>query len=296
MSTYNQQFKLHDGRWLGYDERGPADGKPLFYFHGSPSSRLEAKLYIRDAVLQSLRVRLIAVDRPGMGLSSFQANRSLLDFPQDVLALADYLKIERFSVLAYSLGGPYGAACALAAPERVMKVGIVSGAALFNLPELARNLNAGTRRFLELPRRRPWAAHLFLAMLNALARIAPDRLLAQAQGLLPAADVRVMAAEREFQRQFIAMLRQAMRQGTAGAYYESLLAGKDWGFRLQDVQTPVILWHGRADKNIPVEMADYMAAALPHCEAQFYLAEGHLSLFKRNAEEIIRALCRPLPA
>jgi hypothetical protein len=33
MSRFNQQLRLPDGRRLGYDERGPADGKPLFKKH-----------------------------------------------------------------------------------------------------------------------------------------------------------------------------------------------------------------------------------------------------------------------
>ena len=106
MSELNQQMQLPDGRRLGYDERGPSNGKPLFYFHGSPSSRVESTLYVSEDLLQSLNVRLIAVDRPGMGLSDFQPNRRILDCSQDVVALADHLNIERFAILAYSLGGP----------------------------------------------------------------------------------------------------------------------------------------------------------------------------------------------
>jgi pimeloyl-ACP methyl ester carboxylesterase len=86
------------------------------------------------------------------------------------------------------------------------------------------------------------------------------------------------------------MVREATRQGIRGAYHESLLAITNWGFRLQDIQMPVMLWHGEADQNVPVEMARYMATAIPKCEAKFYPNEGHLSMFKRNVEEIIRAL------
>lgn len=78
MSKLNQQFLLADGRRLGYDERGPSTGKPLFYFHGSPSSRLESTLYVSENSLHSLNIRLIVMDRPGLGLSDFQPNRRLL--------------------------------------------------------------------------------------------------------------------------------------------------------------------------------------------------------------------------
>ena len=86
------------------------------------------------------------------------------------------------------------------------------------------------------------------------------------------------------------MVREAMRQGTRGAFHESLLTVTDCRFRLQDIHMPVSLWHGEADQNIPVEMARFAAAALPQCEAKFYPEEGHLSLFKKQAEEILRAL------
>jgi pimeloyl-ACP methyl ester carboxylesterase len=291
MSKLNQQFLLPDGRRLGYDEHGPSNGKPLFYFHGSPSSRVESALYMNEELLQSLNVRLIAVDRPGMGLSDFQPNRSLLDWPQDVLALADHLKIERFAILAYSLGGPYGLASAFAIPQRLTKVGIVSGAALFTETELVNNINEGTRRFLNMPREKPWASRLFLGtMLVVMPRIAPNRFIAGAASVLPKPDRVLVSTNPVLQKGFIRSVREAMRQGTRGAFHESLLAISDWGFRLQDIQTPIQLWHGEEDQNIPIEMARYAAAAVPKCEAKFYPNEGHLSLFKKNAEEIIHAL------
>ena len=250
MSKRNQQFHLSDGRRLGYDERGAPDGKPVFYLHGSPSSRLESKLYLSEDLLQSSGVRLIAVDRPGMGLSDFQPNRRLLDFPNDVLALADHLKIERFAILAYSLGGIHGLACAFAIPERLTQVGIVSGAALFTEPELMTNINEGTRKYLALPRDNPFAARLFLGMMAGMIRFTPKLMTASAASNLPAPD-RPIAADSKFQAGFVYMLREALRNGTRGALHESLLSITDYGFRLQDIQLPMMLWHGEEGKKLP---------------------------------------------
>ncbi len=144
MPKLDQQFQLPDGRRLGYDEYGSSDGKSLFYFHGSPSSRIKSTLFISEELLLSLNVRLFAVDRPGMGLSDFQTNRRILDWSQDVIALVNHLGMERFSILAYSLGGPYGLACGFAIPQHLHKVGVVSGAALFTKSELMNNINKGT--------------------------------------------------------------------------------------------------------------------------------------------------------
>lgn len=295
MPKLDQEMQLTGGRILGYDERGPSTGRPLFYFHGSPSSRIESRMYVSDQILESLHVRMIVADRPGLGLSTFQPGRSLLDWPSDVLALADHLKIDRFSILAYSLGGPYGAACAFAIRERLLRVGIVSGAALFTLPELTTNINEGTRSFLFMPREKPWLSRLYLGlMLGILPRLAPGSFVAGAASLLPEADRKIVQSNSTFRDGFIAMVREATRQGTRGAFWESLLTVTEYGFRLQDIQIPVHIWHGEADKNIPVEMARSMAAAIPGSEARFYPQEGHLSLFKNRAEEIILALVQDM--
>lgn len=289
MPKLTQQFQLPDGRKLGYDEYGLSDGRPLFYFHGSPSARVKFSLFGSDTLLNPLKVRLIAVDRPGVGLSDFQPGRRLLDFPNDLIALADHLKIKRFAVIAYSLGGPYGMACAYAISDRLTKVGIVSGAALFTQPELMQNINEGTRRYLNLPRENPFAARIFLWMIGATARFLPKLEVANAATLLPPPD-RAVVSDPTIQKGFVTILHEAFRQGTRGAFHESLLSVTDYGFRIQNIQIPVLLWHGEADQNVPIAMARYAESAIPECEAKFYPNEGHLSLFKKNIVEIIRAL------
>ena len=61
-------LRLRNGRIVGFLQVGKADGPVVFHFHGHGSSRLEALLVSEQAV--SLGVRLIAVDRPGIGRSS----------------------------------------------------------------------------------------------------------------------------------------------------------------------------------------------------------------------------------
>ncbi|MDJ0497340.1 MAG: alpha/beta hydrolase [Acidimicrobiia bacterium] len=102
----SQTLRLEGGRALGYAEWGDASGFPLFHFHGSSSSRLERP--VQPDVLSA--VRLVTIDRPGHGLSDFQPDRSLLDWPEDIAALADHLGIEGFAVSGWSFGGPYALA------------------------------------------------------------------------------------------------------------------------------------------------------------------------------------------
>jgi len=94
---------LRDGRRVGFPACGKASGRPVFYCHGFPASRLEVILADRIAVQKG--IRLIGVDRPGYGLSddSLWHNRS--DWAEDVTEMADRLGIERFSILGAPGGG-----------------------------------------------------------------------------------------------------------------------------------------------------------------------------------------------
>jgi pimeloyl-ACP methyl ester carboxylesterase len=123
----NKQIKLKDGRMLGYDEYGAPDGKPVIFIHGFPGSRLDWPLFDPDDSAVELNARIIAVDRPGMGLSDFKPGREILDWPDDVTELADMLQMDKFAVLAVSGGGPYGNACAFKIPERLTETAIVCG-------------------------------------------------------------------------------------------------------------------------------------------------------------------------
>src|SRR4051794_20731127 len=125
MSEDLRQLRLSDGRRLAYCEYGSPAGKPVLYFHGWPGSRLEAKL--ADPVAKKFNAKIIAIDRPGFGMSDFKPNRTLLDWPLDVCELADALGLDRFAVVGVSGGGPYALACARRIPERLTSVAVICG-------------------------------------------------------------------------------------------------------------------------------------------------------------------------
>lgn len=94
----------------------------------------------------------------------------------------------------------------------------------------------------------------------------------------------------EVQQTFLAMFKEALRQGSHGAQHETRLMVTAWDFKPQDIQIPVYLWHGEDDRNAPIAMGRYMADAIPNSQAKFYPGEGHISLFMKYAEEIFRTL------
>lgn len=278
-------IRLRDGRRLGYAEWGDRAGSPLLYFHGWPGSRLEGRLGADAA--RANGVRLIALDRPGMGLSEYQPRRSLMDWPDEVVQLAAALGLERFAVLGISGGGPYAAVCASKLSERLTRVGIVSSLAPLDVPGVAAGMGRRNRMAFQLIGRVAALRRALFAATAISARRRPDRTLER--GLGEAMDKQYLA--RPVVRKVLAeSLSEAFRSGGRGPAWEMGLYTRPWGFRLEDIRIPVYLSHGEQDANAPVAMGRYLAAVIPECQATFYPGEGHLHFVDR-LPEILAALC-----
>ena len=120
--------RLSGGRRLGYAEYGPARGRPLLWFHGTPGARRQIAPEART-LAHERGVRIVAVERPGIGESTPHVYRALVEFAADIEQLADSLGIDRFGVAGLSGGGPYALACAHEMPARVVAVGVLGGVA-----------------------------------------------------------------------------------------------------------------------------------------------------------------------
>jgi pimeloyl-ACP methyl ester carboxylesterase len=98
--TGDATIRLSDGRRLQAFEVGKSDGPSIFHCHGNGSSRLEVLTVA--AAAEQLGVRLISLDRPGIGRSDPKPGYRLLDWPDDVVEVADQLGIEQFAVEGFS--------------------------------------------------------------------------------------------------------------------------------------------------------------------------------------------------
>jgi pimeloyl-ACP methyl ester carboxylesterase len=289
VSKLEQQIRLRDGRALAYDEHGVTGGRPLLYFHGSPSARTEAMLFDLPAVAARLGIRLIVPDRPGLGLSDYQPGRRITDWPADVVALAETLGIDRFGVVGFSGGGPYALVCARLIPERLTAVGVVSAAAPFDVPGLASGIARDSRRFMHLAREKPWLSRLITQLMVLMARLAPERMVNNALAALPDPDRQFMSQPKP-RAIFPQMIREAGRRGPRGAQWDTALMVSSWEFDPRQIELPVQLWHGEADQNAPVAMGRYLAGAIPQVRATFIPGEGHLSVLAKHAEGILKSV------
>jgi pimeloyl-ACP methyl ester carboxylesterase len=279
----SQTIKLRDGRTLGYAEYGAPQGKPIFYFHGFPSSRIDWPIFDSDAIATRLNARIIAADRPGTGLSDFKSDRQILDWPDDVIELADALHVDRFAALGISGGGPYAAACAFKIPQRLTATAIVCGMG----PSEAPGAKDGTAMLLT--GKSAFMRKMLLMLMAMGFRRNPDRFLSQMKDTVAEPD-KLLLAQSEIEQAFIYSIREAFRSGTRGAYHDAVLYKRPWGYQLQDISMPIHLWHGDLDTQVPVSVGQYVANAIPNCQAKFLPEEGHLSLAHNYIEEILDSL------
>lgn len=285
-----QSIAMDGGRrTLAYVEYGDPHGRPVLFFHGFPGSHVQGNAFDEAAATQHIRV--IAVDRPGMGRSPFVRRRRLRDWAGDVAALADALDLGRFAVVGVSGGGPYAACCAYAIPERLTGVAIVSGVAplltdapLDGLTEVHRRHYEGLRKL----RRLPVLARLVAAQMERQARKAGW--LAVVRESMSAVDRERIDGSPEIAHALEASFREAFRCGSKGFAWDlRVVFAQPWSFRLDEIATPVQLWHGERDDNVPVADGHRMAAEIPDCRARFVPNAGHL-LFLDRAAEILAAV------
>lgn len=288
LNISDRVISLRDGRRLGYAEYGDPEGKPVFFFHGLPGSRRQR--HPDDSIATDLGARIIAIDRPGYGLSDFQKGRTLLDWPDDVAQLADSLNIDQFAAMGVSGGGPYLLACAYKMPERITSATVISGMGPIDNPDVVKSMLPSMRLGLGIAPKVPWAfVHLAL---DPIAKMVSQNPLG-AKKLLPSsapeADKKAFARPdiQEVDRQDLS---EAYRNGAQGAFWEVVLLASPWGFRLEDIRKKILLWHGEDDTTVPQQMGRYVAGTLTNCKSTFYPGEGHTLIYNYWREILTEAV------
>lgn len=265
-AAVDRTLRLRDGRQLGFATFGDADGMPVFYLHGSFGSRLEGRI-AHVAALQR-HVRVIAVDRPGFGLSDPRPKGQLLDWPPDLDELADQLGMDRFSLLGVAGGGAFALACAARLPKRVRSIALISAVAPHDRPGALAGMDLRARIVLSvLPRRFPWLSRRLHERAARLAERDPLRLLREASGTLPASE-RTALDSPEVASIFMDAAFEGFRSGADGMVHELRVLAEPWGFALETVEAPVFLWHGETDRVSPVAMAHALAREIPKSQLQ----------------------------
>lgn len=294
---------LPDGRKLGYAEYGARTGQPVLYMPGFPSSRIEGAGFDPEAT--KVGARIIAVDRPGYGLSSPHAEGTLLSHAQDVGVLANHLGLRRYGVLGISGGGPYALACARVLPaDQLRAVSIVCG---LGSPDMGyRGMNTmswlgwtyGQRLFPGFCRW--WFSREAGAQLD-LGEAERMKLIRQAfekdKANMHPKDVPVLC-DRDFMWMHLRRAAEVYRQGMDGLSRDFRLLNSDFGFKIEDIRKdlPVQLWHGRLDNMVPLQHAEKVKARLGDNAHLKITDDTHAGIWAMRKEEYLAELVKAIKA
>ena len=271
----------------------------IFYFHGLPGSGTEAN-YFDSSLLQKYSARIIAINRPGMGQSTFDPRRKITDWPNDVLAVADHLGINQFYVWGASGGGPYALVCAHTIPgmdgsdqkDRLLGTAVVAG--MWPASDNSQMLRSNRILFWATAWLPQAAVNWMLDASYGKAARNPDHQVLE--DVIDTSMNKRMDVERETYTQsrvrevVLSSVRNGMTQGAVGTSYDFTLECADWGFDLEKITAPVQIWHGRLDQNVPIVNAEVAAKKLPNATVHWIDNVAHLSMLAVNLEQILEGL------
>jgi pimeloyl-ACP methyl ester carboxylesterase len=272
----DKRMRLRDGRWLGYRESGDAVGTPVLFFHGFGTTRVVCPA---NEVARQLGIRLIALDRPGIGMSTPLPGRRLIDWPNDVREAADQLGLERFSIVGWSGGGPYALACGRMLSDRIEAIAIVSGAAPLAGTTRTDYLRRFDRNAVRAAGKAPWVIRIAMWHWGRSQRRDAEAFFDKSVAEMCAADQEVLS-EPSLRSAMIQNSVELYRQGGRGMYDEALVLARPWGFDPSEIRVPVEVWHGARDKTVPMGMPSHLVEMIPGAQLRLYSDEGHHLLYR----------------
>ncbi|WP_188523270.1 alpha/beta fold hydrolase [Isoptericola cucumis] len=245
---------LPDGRRLAGKSFGPLDGRPVLFVAGAGTGR---SMSFGGGLLDAMRVRLVTMDRPGMGGSDVEQERSPSSTARDY---RDFLHgvlgepVDDVPVVANSQGALFGLAAAVQGWAR-------SCVLVSPMDEVAHPAVRG-----QLP---PEALDL-----PDLVRDDPDRARDVLAGFTAEAmEQMVVGGSSEEDREvytepeFLAVYRTALEEGFAGSgvgyVQDTMMAMSPWGLGLEAIAEPVHVFYGEGDRTHSPDHGETLASRIP---------------------------------
>jgi pimeloyl-ACP methyl ester carboxylesterase len=282
---------LPDGRHIDVRVYEPADGVPLVFHHGTPAAGLPNRAMVRSAQERGLRV--VSFSRPGYGNSDRLPGRSVADVAADTAVVLAELGADRCLVAGWSGGGPHALACA-ARLGPAAAVLVIAGVAPYDAVGLDWLAGMGQDNIDEFglavegeDALRPYLT----AAREGLTHATAEDLVTSLDNLLP--DVDRAALTGEFAEDMLAAFREGLGNGVDGWLDDDSAFTQPWGFSLEEIAVPVMIWQGSEDLMVPFGHGKWLAHRMPTASAHLEDGEGHLSIglgaMDRMLDELVAA-------
>ena len=229
-------FIEHGGRRVAYTAYGPTSGSPVLFIPGAGCGR---RMAFGLDQLADRGVRLISVDRPGLGASDPDPHKTLDSVAADLAALIDTVVGHAVPVVANSQGAPFG--LALSTTGRASGLLLASPIDDFGNPAMSALLPEAHREFVT------GIADDLAATMQDLSGYTAAMLFDMVMADYPSSDAAVYDDPG-----FRAMLRTALAdgfaQGAEGYARDAVLATSPWPAHLFDTAAHVRVVFGNDDR------------------------------------------------
>ncbi|HEV8650355.1 MAG TPA: alpha/beta fold hydrolase [Actinomycetes bacterium] len=286
MNVTSFALALPDGRSLEVSVSGPDEGTPLVVHHGTPSARTQFPPFAKATAVRELR--LVSYSRPGYGGSARQPGRAIADCAADTLAIIQQLGASRFYTAGWSGGGPHALACAALLPDRVLSCATIAGVGPFGAAGLDFLEGMGRENHEEFGAALAGPSELQAYLereARAFAGLTGEQVAAALGDLVSPVDVTALTGD--FAAYVAASFRQAVSNGIWGWFDDDLAFTRSWGFGLDDIRVPVVVWQGGQDRMVPFAHGRWLAAHVPGARPRLLAEEGHLSIAVASFGEIV---------
>lgn len=238
------------GRTVRFIDEGGPDWQPLLFFGGAGTTVRAFRLFeFARSLRRQLRIRVISVERNGLGQTPFDPEVGFAEHAGDVWSLLDLLNVKQTSVVAISGGGPYAAHLMAAQPERIRSAHLAcaysENLGIAATAKSAEQIAADPVSWWEFPQS-SWV-HQIPGFDDSVVEEATRAVFARGAGTPPDG------------------LRQAL------ALYRDVALPE-----LSAVRAPAFLYWGSADSTVPLMHLQRWRAAFPNITAErVYPGEGH---------------------
>ena len=238
-----EKVNFNNGLCLSYVDIGDRLGYPVLVQHGLIASIKDYGLF--DRLIQR-GTRLICTARPGYGESSPYLLGCYAEWADLVSLVIDELHLQRFDLLGISSGAPYAYSIGSKFVEQVGRIFILSGMPALNDSVVRSYWPHEPIRDLSMSNLMDLARLWFFSNLT----------------------------EKDLERND--MQDSLMNRGF-GVAQDLRLRFMDWGFRLSDVKSRVLMCHSEEDDVVPFQAAVRMSELLSDCHLDLLESGPHFS-------------------
>ncbi|KAL4611695.1 hypothetical protein ACB092_08G144100 [Castanea dentata] len=297
----SSRFKLRDGRYLAYRERGVPKDKAKFKIiivHGLGSSK-EMNFLAPQELIDELGIYFLLFDRAGYGESDADPKHSVKSEAFDIQELADHLQIgSKFYVIGVSMGSYSIWSCLKYIPDRLAGVSFVVPVVNYwwrSLPD--RVIKDDYRK--KLVRWSMWFANHAPGLLHWWVNqkwLPSTSVLERNPVFFNDRDIDVLKTISGFPMLTQDKLRERSVFDTLRRDF--MLAFGKWEFDPLDLRNPypqnesnVHIWQGLEDKVVPVQLQRFVSGKLPWIRYHEVPNGGHLIVhYDGICEAILRSL------